>query len=130
YGVEVAGEVQVDVLRGLDLGLAPSRTAALDPEHGPERGLPQAERRPHTQPPEAVGEPDADRRLALPGARRRDRADEHEASPGGAVPLAQGARAQLHLRLVTAVGHEPPRVEAEFRGDVLHGSERWGHGDG
>ena len=41
YGVEVAGEVQVYVLHGHDLGVAAARGAALDAEYGAERGLAQ-----------------------------------------------------------------------------------------
>ncbi len=40
-GVEVAGEVQVDVLHGDDLGVAAAGRAALDAEHGAEGRLAQ-----------------------------------------------------------------------------------------
>ena len=40
-GVEIAGEVQVDVLHGDDLGVAAAGRAALDAEHGAERWLAQ-----------------------------------------------------------------------------------------
>ena len=43
-GVEIAGEVKVDVLHGHDLGIAAAGSAALDAEHGAERRL--AQRRP------------------------------------------------------------------------------------
>ena len=42
-GVEVAGEVQVDVLHGDDLGIAAARSATLDAKHGAQRRLTQAE---------------------------------------------------------------------------------------
>ena len=42
-GVDVPGEVEVDVLHRHDLRVAASGGAALDPEHGAERGLAQAE---------------------------------------------------------------------------------------
>ena len=41
--VDVAGEVEVEVLHRHDLGVAGTGRAALDPEHGPERRLAQAE---------------------------------------------------------------------------------------
>ena len=44
-GVEVAGEVEVDVLHRHDLGIAAAGGAALDAEAGPERGLAQAHHR-------------------------------------------------------------------------------------
>ena len=43
--VEVAGEMQVDVFHRHDLRVAAARRAALHAEHGPERGLAQADHR-------------------------------------------------------------------------------------
>ena len=42
-GVEVAGEVQVDVLHGDDLCVAAAGSTALDAEHGAQRGLTQSD---------------------------------------------------------------------------------------
>ena len=44
--VDVAGEVEVHVLHRHDLGVAGAGRAALDPEHGPERRLAEAEHGP------------------------------------------------------------------------------------
>ena len=40
-GVEIAGEVKIDVLHGDDLGIAAAGGSALDAEHRPQRRLPQ-----------------------------------------------------------------------------------------
>ena len=42
-GVEIAGEMEIDVLHRHDLGIAAAGRAALDAEAGPERGLAQAD---------------------------------------------------------------------------------------
>ncbi len=69
-GVEVAGEVEVDVLHGDDLGVAAAGRAALDAEAGAERGLAQAAHGFLADAVEAVREADGGRRLALAGRRR------------------------------------------------------------
>ena len=40
-GVEISGEMQVDVLHGHHLGIAAAGGAALDAEHRPQGGLPE-----------------------------------------------------------------------------------------
>src|SRR3546814_14745532 len=77
-GVEVAGEVEVDVLHRHHLGVAAAGGAALHAEAGPERGLAQAHHRLLADPVEAVAEADGGRRLALAGRRRRDRRHQDE----------------------------------------------------
>ena len=76
--VDVAGEVEVQVLHRHDLRVAAARGAALDPEDRPERGLAQAEHRLAADVAEALRERDRGRRLALAGLRRRDRGDADE----------------------------------------------------
>ena len=77
-GVEVAGEVQVDLLHGRDLGAAPAGRAALDPEARPERRLAQADDRLPADTVERVAEADGGGRLALAGGSRADCADKDE----------------------------------------------------
>ena len=76
--VDVAGEVEVQVLHRHDLRVAAARRAALDPEHRAERRLAQAEHRPLADVPEALGQRDRRRRLPLARLRRRDRRDADE----------------------------------------------------
>ena len=76
--VEVAGEVEVDVLHRHDLRVAAAGRAALDAEAGPERRLAQAHHRLLADAVEAVAETDRRRRLALAGRRRADRGDEDQ----------------------------------------------------
>ena len=73
--VDVAREVEVQVLHGDDLRVAAAGRAALDPEDRAERGLAQAEHRALADVPEPLGQRDRRRRLALARLRRRDRGD-------------------------------------------------------
>ena len=68
--VDVAGQVEVEVLHRDDLAVAAARGAALDPEHGPERRLADRDGGPPADPVEALGEADGRRRLALAERRR------------------------------------------------------------
>ena len=90
-GVEVAGEVEVDLLHRRDLGTAAAGGAALHAEAGPEaplaqadhrlaaeRRLAQAHHRPRADPAQRVAEADHGRRLALAGRGRVDAGDEDE----------------------------------------------------
>ena len=77
-GVEVAGEVEVDVLHRHDLGIAAARRAALHAEARPERGLAQAHHRLLADAVETVAEADRRRRLAFARRRRADGGDEDQ----------------------------------------------------
>ena len=77
-GVEVAGEVEVDVLHRHDLGIAAAGRAALDAEAGAERGLAQAAHGLLADAVEAVAEADRGRRLAFAGRRRGDGGDQDQ----------------------------------------------------
>src|SRR5207253_9081312 len=72
-GVDVAGEVQVDLLHRDDLRQAAASAAALDPEQRPGRRLSQAERHIGADPTHALGQADGARGFGLPAAGRRDR---------------------------------------------------------
>ena len=80
--VDVAGEVEVEVLHRHDLGHAAAGGAALDAEHGPERRLAQAGDRPLADVAEALREPDERRRLALARLRRRHARDADQLAVG------------------------------------------------
>ena len=76
--VDVAGEVEVEVLHRHDLGHAAAGGAALDAEHGAERRLAQAQQRVLADVAEALGERHGRGGLALPrlGRRHAGHADE------------------------------------------------------
>ncbi|MPM96966.1 hypothetical protein SDC9_144136 [bioreactor metagenome] len=76
--VEVAGEVEVDVLHGYDLGVAASGRAALDAEHGAERWLAQGEHDVLAYLLEPIGKADAGGRLALSGGGGVDGRNEYQ----------------------------------------------------
>jgi hypothetical protein len=80
HGVEIAGEVEVDVLHGQDLAIAAARASALDPEDGPERRLPDGRGGTQAEASESLGETDRRRRLALSQRRGRDGRDDHLAA--------------------------------------------------
>jgi hypothetical protein len=100
--VDVAGEVEVEVLHRHDLGHAAAGGAALDPEDRPERRLAQARDRTLADVAEPLGEADERRRLALAGLRRRHAGHADQL----AVRLAGHAvdHVERDLRLVAAVG--------------------------
>jgi hypothetical protein len=77
-GVEVAGEVEVDVLHRHHLGVAAAGGAALDAEARPERRLAQAQHRLLADVIERVGQAHRGRGLALARRRRRDRRDQDQ----------------------------------------------------
>ena len=76
-GVDVAGQVEVEVLHRDDLAVAAAGRSALDAEDRSERRLADVDRRPLADEVEALGQPDRGRRLALAQRRRRDRGDDH-----------------------------------------------------
>ena len=115
-GVEVAREVQVQVLHRDDLGEPAARGAALDAEDRAERRLSQAQHRPLADVPEPLGERHRGRRLALAGLGRRDRGDAHDL---GVRRVRQAVdRPQADLRLVLPVQVDFVVLEAHLAGDV------------
>ena len=114
--VDVAGEVEVEVLHRHDLGVAAAGRAALDPEHGAERGLAQAEHGPASDPGEPLRESDRDGRLAFTARGRGDGADADELSLRGAgEPVEHG---KLDLRLRAPVRLELVGIEPQLGGDL------------
>ena len=76
-GVEIAGEMQVDVLHRHDLGVAAAGRPTLDAETRAKRGFAQADHRLFADPVEPVAKPDGGRRLALASRRRGHRGDQN-----------------------------------------------------
>ena len=99
-GVQVTGEVEVDVLHGHHLGIAAAGRAALDAEHGAKAGLTQAEHGLFAQSVHGIGQAHAGGGLALAcrgGADGRDQ--DHLALLGCLVN-----EAVVDLGLVSAIG--------------------------
>ena len=111
-GVEVAGEVQVDVLHRHHLGIAAAGGAALDAEARAERRLAQAQHRLLADVVERVGEADRGGGLALARRRRRDRG--HQDQLAVRLVLERLDVVHRHLGLVVAVGIEILRRDAEL----------------
>ena len=121
-GVEVAGEVEVDVLHGHHLRHAAAGSATLHAEHGAEARLAQADDGLLADLVQCVTEADGGRRLAFAGGRGADGRDEDELAVrarGQAVDILQ-----RDLRLVLAVLVQRVARDTEPRGDVgdrVHG---------
>jgi len=77
-GVEVAGEVEVDVLHRHDLSVAAARRATFHAERRAERRLAKAQHRLLTNVVERVRQANGGRGLALARWRRRDRSDQDQ----------------------------------------------------
>ena len=126
-GVHIAGEMQVDVLHGNDLGIPAAGRAALDAEHRPEGRLPQGQHRLFAQPMQRIAQSYGGGGLALPGGGGRDGRDQYQLAVGPILPILQ--RREPHLGLVAAVHHQLPTGKAQPGGDVLHGHRRDALGD-
>ena len=111
-GVEIAGEMQIDVLHRHDLGVAAAGGAALHAERRAERRLAQAQHRLLADVVERVGQADRRRGLALAGRRRRDRGDQDQLAVR--LILQRLDVVHRHLGLVVAVGLEIFRTDAEL----------------
>ena len=115
-GVEVAGEMQVDVFHRHDLGVAAAGRAALHAEAGTEARLAQADDRLLADAVEAVAEADGGGGLALARRRRADRGDQDQL----AVRLVLQALDELHrdLGLGMAIGQQMLFRDPELGGDL------------
>jgi hypothetical protein len=119
--VDVAGEVQVDLLHRRDLRTAAAGAAAFDPEHGAERGFADTKQRAFTDPSERLDEGDRSRRLAFAGFRRRHRRDRDQLAVGLAAQPVE--RRQLELRGEAAVLVHLVGCETEARCKLVEGDE-------
>ena len=114
-GVEVAGEVDVDVFHRDDLAVSAAGGSALDSEDGAERGLAQRERDLFAELRKGLREADGGRRLAFAGGRRRYRGDEDEFAV--LVVFHLFPEVEGDLRLVFPVELEVVGVYVETLGD-------------
>ena len=112
--MEVAGEVQVDVLHGDHLGVTAAGGAALDAEHGAERGLPQADEGTLADLVEAVGETHRGGGLALTGGGGADGGDQDQLGLAGQL----ADLGQVQLGLILAVELQVLLVDAGLCGDL------------
>ena len=110
-GMEVAREVQVDVLHGDDLGIAATSSAALDAEHGAERRLAQRHAHVSALARQRIGQPHGGGGFAL--ARRRGVDGGHQNEFARFVLLV-GQQIVVHLRLEVAVQLQVLLVHARF----------------
>ena len=119
-GVQVAGEVQVDVLHGHHLGVAAAGRAPLDAEHRPQARLPQAEHGLFAQGVQRVRQPAADGGLALPRRGGADGGDQDQP----ALLFALFGQPMVDLGLVFAVKADVFLREAQPRRDLGDGLQR------
>ena len=126
-GVEVAGEVQVDVVHGGDLGVAAAGGAALHAEAGAEGGLPQADHGAGAEVVEGVAEADGGGGFTLAGGRRADAGDEHQLARRASRGF--GHEVERDLGLEAAVGLQCVAWDAGRVGDFGDGAEGGGPGD-
>ena len=85
-GVEVAGEVEVDILHRHHLGVTTTGGAALDAEHRAKGGLPQGQDYVLVQLFQRVSQPNGGGGLALSGGGRIDSGDQDQLALPGLVP--------------------------------------------
>ncbi len=112
-GVEVAVEVQVDLVHRHDLGVAAAGRAALGAETGSEARLPQGQGGPLAEPVESVRQAEGGGGLALAGGGRIDGGDQDQpsvraAGPGVGIDLGHGA----------AMGFDLGLAQPELAGDL------------
>src|SRR5438105_2089790 len=96
--MDVAGEMEVEVLHRDDLAVATTGSAALDAEDRPQRRLADRDRGPVADAVQALDEPDGSGGLALAERGRRDRGDDHVlAARVGGLEAADRGEADLRL---------------------------------
>ena len=119
-GVEVPGEVEVDILHGHYLGVAAAGGTALDAEYGAQGGLPQGDDGLFAQPAQCVAQAHGGGGLSLPGGGGVDGRDQNQLSiwTGG---LTQ--QAMVHLGLVPAVKFQIRAVHAGRFRDLGDGAQ-------
>ena len=109
-GVEVTGEVEVDVLHGDDLSVAAASGTALDAEDGAQGGFSEAEHGVLAQLGHGVCQAHTGGGLTLPGGGGVDGGDQDQLGLAGGVP--EGADVDLGLDL--AVIFQQILVDARF----------------
>ena len=121
HSVEVAREVEVDLLHGKDLGVPPAGPSSLGSEHRTDRGLAHAEHGPGPRAGQALRQPDGGGGLALASAGRRDRGDHDELAVGPVTEPAE--HRQAHLGLIPAVRLDLVLQQPGASGDVRDGQQ-------
>ena len=119
-GVEVSGEVQVDVLHGDDLGVSAACCAALDAEYRSEGGLAQSNDGFLAYMAQSVCESDSSGGLAFAGRSGGDGGDQHKLA---FFVFRFLEKDRIYLCLVAPVLLEIFLVDAGLRGDLLYRAE-------
>ena len=101
-GVEVTGEVQIDVFHRNNLGITAAGRATLDAEAGSKRGLPQTDDGALAQPIQRIAKPNGGGGLAFTGRRRADGCHQDELAIGAVLQALDVVQRQLGLEV--AVG--------------------------
>ena len=122
-GVDVAGEVEVDVLHRDHLGVAAAGRPALHAEARSHRRLAEADGCPVADPVQPVGQADAGGRLALAGRRGGDRGHEDEFSGRGVVQAM--VQIERDLGLHAAVVLQIFGADAQLGGDLVDRRASW-----
>ena len=117
-GVNVAGEVEVDVLHGDDLGIAAAGGATLHPKAGAHRWFPKARHRLLADSPQGVGQPDAGRCLSLARRRRGNGRDEYQLARRRVLETAE--QVERNLGLVFAVEFQIVVRNPQFSGNFCN----------
>ena len=117
-GVQVAGEVQVDILHGHYLCVSAAGCAALDTEHGAEGRLTQAEHGLFAQSVHGIGQTHAGGGFALARRGGADGGDEDQL----ALLFGIVDQAVIDLGLVAAIGNHVLIGKAQLGGDLGDGS--------
>ena len=118
-GVDVAGEVEVEVLHRDDLGVAAARRAALDAEDRAQGWLADAGDHLLADVAQGLGQADGGDRLALAQRRRGDGGDVDVLAVGPVLEPLQDV--QVDLGLVLAVELELVLEQADALGNLLDG---------
>ena len=119
-GVDVAGEVEVEVLHGDELRIAAAGGAALDAEDRAERRLAQGQHRVDADGVHGLGEADGGDRLALTQRRRRDRRHVDDLAVRRVLEALEDGHV-VDLGLVAPVELELVLEDARLLGDGLDG---------
>ena len=125
-GVEVPGEVEVDVLHGHHLGVASPGRAALHAEDGAQGGLPQGYQDALSQAAEGVGQAHGGGGFPLPGGGGVDGGDENQLP---VAPRALPEEAGVHLGLVVSIEFQVLGVHPGGGGNLPDGAHLAGLGD-
>ena len=119
--VDVAGQVEVEVLHRDDLALPAAGRAALDPEDRTQARLAEADRRLPADQVQALGEAHGGGALALAEGRRADRGHE-DVLAARALGLEPLDRREADLRLREAVRLDLVVPQPEVAGDLQDGA--------